>query len=429
MIQRFRKKTYNFLRWGEKYTKTDNVYLAKGGFWLNGRQGLTFLSSFGLALLFARLIPKEVYGNYKYILSLAGLISTFSLTGISSAILQSVARGFPGTFILAVKILARWNSLVFAIAISVAIYYLANNNQTLGYGMVIVAFLFPAIRTFGVYESYTNGKRNFRQGAIYRGTVDIAAIFATAIGLFFTDSVLLLVAINLSTQFVLDAIFFKKIYQSITEEEKTMVEPGIIKFSKHLSLQNVLNNIASYVDKIFIFHFLGAAEVAIYTFATAIPQQVKGLASSLVFLITPKISQRNAKEAVGMIRGRFLLSLVILIPIIVLYVILAPVIFKILFPTYTDSVSLTRWYALIFLLIGNLSGLVLTTQKAVKEQYILTTFGSTSQIVLMLVLFYQFGIVGIIWGILISKYMTAILSYVLAKRFARERATETIYIK
>ncbi|OHA99632.1 MAG: hypothetical protein A3E93_00670 [Candidatus Zambryskibacteria bacterium RIFCSPHIGHO2_12_FULL_43_12b] len=69
--------------------------------------------------------------------------------------------------------------------------------------------------------------------------------------------------------------------------------------------------------------------------------------------------------------------------------------------------------------MGNLSGLVLTTQKAAKEQYIITTFGSVSQIVLMLILVHSFGIMGIIWAYLISKYLTAILSYALVKRFAK----------
>ncbi|MHB1330567.1 MAG: oligosaccharide flippase family protein [Minisyncoccota bacterium] len=417
-MTKLHQKAYDLLRRSEKFFKTDMVYLAKGSLWMNGGQVITSLSSFVLALLFARLVPREVYGNYKYILSLAGLVATFSLTGISAGVIQSVARGFPGTFVTAVKVLIKWNSLIFVIALCGASYYLINDNNILGYGLIIVAFLLPAIRTFEIYESYINGKKDFKLSSIYRGIVDVGTIFATAIGLIFTDSPLILVAINLSAQFVLDAIFFTKIYRSIPEEDKEKVEPGIINFSKHLSFQNVMSNAASYIDKIIIFHYLGAAQVAVYTFATAIPHQVKGLMSNLVLMITPKISQRTAKEAVSMISGRFFLSLAILIPLVTAYIIFAPFIFKILFPAYIDSVPYTQWYALTLLIMGNLSGLVLTTQKAAKEQYILTTFGSTSQIVLMLVLVHEHGIIGIIWAILISKFATAALSYILAKRLA-----------
>jgi Na+-driven multidrug efflux pump len=70
--------------------------------------------------------------------------------------------------------------------------------------------------------------------------------------------------------------------------------------------------------------------------------------------------------------------------------------------------------------MGNLSGLVLTTRKAAQEQYILTIFGSVSQITLMLIFVHFYGIFGIIWSILISKYSSAILSYLLARRLAKK---------
>ncbi len=417
-MQKIRSKAYSWLRGSEKWFKTDMVYLAKGGFWLNGGQILTSLSSFGLAILFARLVPKEVYGNYKYILSLAGLFATFSLTGLSAAVLQSVARGFKGTFIAATKILIKWNSLILVTSLSGSIYYLLNDNKTLGYGLMTVAVLYPAIKIFEVYESYINGSKDFKKSAVYRGVVDIATIAGTAIALFFTNNVILLVAINLLVQFILNAFFYKKTYDSIPENERANVEPGIIEFGKHLSFQNVLSNVAAYIDKIIIFHYLGAAEVAVYMFATAIPQQIKGLVSNATLLITPKISGRTAKEAVSMIKGRFIMSLSVLVPIVLIYILSAPLIFKVLFPAYVDAVPYTQWYSLILLIMGNLSSLVLTTQKAAKEQYVATSFASVSQIILMLVLVNIFGILGIIWAILISKFMTAVLSYVLAKKLA-----------
>lgn len=418
-MKEIRNKTYHLLRWGERFTKTDNVYLAKGGFWLTGGQVVTSAASFVLALLFARLIPKEVYGNYKYILSLAGLFATFSLTGLSAAVVQSVARGFRGTFFAVTKILIKWNSLILLTSLSGSIYYLLNDNQTLGYGLLIVAVLFPSIRIFEVYESYLNGSKNFKKSAIYRGIVDIATIVSVAITLFLTDHVIVLLTTNLLTQFLLNALFYKKTYDSIQADQRTNIEPGIIEFGKHLSFQNVMSNVAAHIDKIIIFHYLGAVEVAIYMFATAIPQQIKGLISNAAILITPKISGRTAREAVSMIRTRFFMSLSILVPIVVTYIIFAPFIFKIFFPAYIEAVPYTQWYSLILLLMGNLSGLVLITQKASKEQYQLTVFGSVSQIILMFALVHNFGISGIIWGILISKSLTAILSYVLAKRLVK----------
>src|SRR5689334_12787395 len=69
------------LRWSERYMKTDMVYLAKGSFWLTLGQVAASASGLLLVIGFANLLPKEVYGTYKLILSLAGIIASFSLTG------------------------------------------------------------------------------------------------------------------------------------------------------------------------------------------------------------------------------------------------------------------------------------------------------------------------------------------------------------
>jgi len=72
-----------FLRWSEKYTKLDMVYLTKGGFWMTLSQVSSNMLSLLLVIAFANLLPKETYGLYRYILSLAGMLNSLSLTGMN----------------------------------------------------------------------------------------------------------------------------------------------------------------------------------------------------------------------------------------------------------------------------------------------------------------------------------------------------------
>lgn len=81
-MERLKHHTHRALRHSEKYFKTDMVYLAKGGFWLTTGQGVASLASLVLAIAFANLLPKEAYGNYKYILAVVGVLTLFGLTGI-----------------------------------------------------------------------------------------------------------------------------------------------------------------------------------------------------------------------------------------------------------------------------------------------------------------------------------------------------------
>ena len=81
------------LLWSEKYIKTDMVYLARSGFWLLFGQGTTLLSVLALSIVFANFLPKETYGTYKYILSLTGIFSIFTLPGMTTALIRATARG------------------------------------------------------------------------------------------------------------------------------------------------------------------------------------------------------------------------------------------------------------------------------------------------------------------------------------------------
>ncbi|HEY4510903.1 MAG TPA: oligosaccharide flippase family protein, partial [Candidatus Paceibacterota bacterium] len=109
MIQKLKTAGYDFLRGTEKYAKTDMLYLAKGGFWITLGQGISTIAGLALAVGFANLISKEVYGTYSFILSLAGVISVLTLTGTRTAMTQAVARGFEGTLRASFWMSIRWS--------------------------------------------------------------------------------------------------------------------------------------------------------------------------------------------------------------------------------------------------------------------------------------------------------------------------------
>ena len=104
-------KLLSILKKSEKYTKTDMTYMAKGGFWLTFAQVISSISSLLLTLAFASMVTKEVYGTYKYIFSLFALLSIPTLSGMGTAITQSVARGFEGSVIPAFKEKIKWGAL------------------------------------------------------------------------------------------------------------------------------------------------------------------------------------------------------------------------------------------------------------------------------------------------------------------------------
>jgi O-antigen/teichoic acid export membrane protein len=88
-----KKKIDDFLRSSGNYTKVDISYFTRGTFWLSSAQIVNSLAVFGLSIILTKFLPREVFGKYKYILSLGSILAGFVFSGYYTAITQSVARG------------------------------------------------------------------------------------------------------------------------------------------------------------------------------------------------------------------------------------------------------------------------------------------------------------------------------------------------
>ena len=99
MLHSIQSRLYRILRISEKYTKTDMVYLASGGSWILIGTFISSLSSLLLVIAFGNLFPPEKYGVYQYVFSIASILATPTLTGMNTALIQSVTNGFDGSII------------------------------------------------------------------------------------------------------------------------------------------------------------------------------------------------------------------------------------------------------------------------------------------------------------------------------------------
>ncbi len=411
--QTLRGKTYSLLRWTEKFTKTDMVYLTKGSFWLFVSQGIASAGSLLLAIACAHFLPKEVYGDYKYIISISGIVTTFTLTGLGTALTQAVARGYDGTFAKSIIVSLKWSVFMVLGSLIGAGYYLFNNNYTLGISLIIIACISPLLKTVGLYGPYLGGKKDFKRSSLYNSVESITAAVAFFIAILFTDNVIALVGVFFVTDLLTKSFFYFKVAREVPANAP--VDYTTFNFGKHISFINIWLNISAQIDKVLVYHYLGAAELAIYTFATAIPKQMRSFVAMLAPLAMPKLAGRNLEELKESIPKKFLLSLLVLGPIVIAYIILAPYIYKVFFPQYMDSVFYSQIYSVFMLLLGNLSDTAFTAKKALKEKYILSLGVSIFSTVFMLISVYFYGVLGIIVSLVITKYLTALVMFFLLR--------------
>jgi len=415
MIENIKEKTYNALRWSERYTKTDMIYLAKGGFWLTLGQIISSLLAFGLSIIYANFLSKETYGVYKYILSISAILGSFTLTGMSVAITNSVAKGFDGILKSGFLTNLKWSLFLFLAAIFASIYYFINENNVLATSLLVMGFLLPLIQSAALYSDFLIGKKKFNTLSKYGIITSVVNAFVVGSAAFLSDNPLVIIVLFFLSNTIITLFFYRKTINNFVSNNK--IEAGSIEFGKHLSFMSILSKAISNLDMILIFHYFGAAKLAIYAFAIALPNQLKFIRKGLRTLALPKISEKSIIEIKKIVPGKAVRMFFFIIPIVLAYILSAPYIFKYIFPQYIDSVVYSQIFSLSILFYPTL----LINQALIasmKQKYLYITNLSTPiiNIILFLLLIPQYEIFGAVYAILLSKIInTFILIYLFKK--------------
>ena len=416
MLDRAKSSAVSALRWSEKYTKTYMVYLASGGFLSLVYQVSSLLAALALAIAIGHIVPQAVYGEYKYVLSLIGIISLFSLNGLGSAVMHSTARGFDGALESSFWINIKWSAFVAIAAAILASYYFYAHNAGLAIGILIGGFMSPILASANLYTSFLAGKKDFVRQISYSILDNVIPIGIFIVVIFFTANPTLLVATYFVSN-VLAALFFYRRTIALYRPVSSNTDSTMLSYGKHLSLMGVIGGIADNLDQILLFHYVGAAQLAVYNFATAIPDQIKGPLKTINAMIMARFSSGDVREIRASMRNKFLWLFLFTFTATVVYVFLAPLIFRMLFPAYTQAVFYTQLYAL-WMMSASLdpASVYLMAKKKVRAQYILNSTLSVFQIISMTIGAILWGIIGVVAARLLSKWVFAIISFILYER-------------
>lgn len=419
-MERAKNLLVSLLRWSEKYTKTDMLYLAKGGFWMAMGQAVSYASLLALALAFANFIPQEVYGQYKYVLSIAGIFAIFTLPGMSTAIARAVARGEETTVRAATRARVLWSfgGVMFALLLA-CYYHFIGGNALLATAFLIVAATLPFLDTFTLFDSYLLGKRRFKtQTAYYALTQAVCAPILIG-ALYFTDSLLLILTAYFAplilTRFAIHHVVLRN-------TPSTPFDSTTLVYGKHLTAMNILGVVSGNIDKILLWHFLGPIQLAVYTFALAVPEQVKGPIKAVAELAFPKFAAQTPEQVrdnLPALKRKMFLYALVLIAASLLYLPVAPFIYQIFFPQYVESILYSQVYMLAaFALVGSIPLSILEAHKKIREQYLFTTVQPIMQTIFYVALIPFFGVMGaIIAKVLVRLFYVTYTFRLLKKSF------------
>lgn len=403
-----KEKIKDWLLWSQKYTQADMLYLAHGGFWSALGFLINSLLSLLLVVAFANLLPKETYGIYKYIMSLAGALGFLTFTGMNNAVIQAVSRGYEGALKHAMKIQLRWNFL-FLIGTSIlGSYYLFKGNNTFSTSLFIIGIIFPLSTAFNTYGAFLIGKKEFKKISIYSILTELFRIGIMIFILFLIKNIVLIITAYMISGLLPNIYFYyrvKKLPKSEVENTEEKQQEALFKYGAHLSIVSIFGTISQHIDKIVLFQFLGPIQLATYYLATAMPDRIKGFSKAIMNVVFPKLATKNLIELKETFYSRLFQSLILGSILAGIYILLAPLLFKYLFPKYLPSIFYSQLLSLNLILILPLTyfAYVLQSQKLVKSIYQISVTGNIVEISLYITMGAIWGIIGVILAAILSN--------------------------
>jgi len=398
----------------ERLTKTDMRYVLRSGFWVNLNKSLALIIGAVLSIGFANLIDPTTYGTYKYVLAVGDILAIFSLTGFGPAVVRAIARGFEGTLGHTFRLTLLGGILSTVGGIVGALYYYFAGNYILALGIFLAGVATPFLNAFDLLGPYLTGKKEFKSLSIIQTVRSAITAAATLTTIFFTNHVVILLIVYFSVYVGSGYLMYRYIMRHY-RPQNSEVDPDATRLGIHVSIINGIAALGDKMDGILLFHFLGAAPFALYSFALLIPTYLTGYVKTISTLALPRFANRSTSEVQAGLFRKSVFLFIALLCLVVFYIFTAPFLFHLLFPAYTDAIRYTQAAALLLLFNTSLSGALLDAHMAIREKYVISITSNCIKIGLYIFGIYYFGI----WGAIGARILAKIIGGSMVIFFAR----------
>ncbi|MEK9183549.1 MAG: oligosaccharide flippase family protein [Patescibacteria group bacterium] len=397
----------------QHFLQIDLMYFIKGGFWISIENSISTFISFALGLVLINFLSQDDYGIYRFIFSITGILQIFLFNGMNSAVVQAVASGEEGALKKVVYFRLRWGSLFTAAAFVTSLYFLYHQNYIVVISLIILGVFQPINSAFGTYQSYLQGKKEFRLFTLSSLITQVILTLGIIFTLLTIKNIISLVLVQALIYLIVNFLFFWKTIKHFRPTNK--YENNAISYGNKLTFLELFGILAQNLDKIVLFQFWGPAILANYAIAQFFPGYIYSLLKSTSGLLMPKISSQSISEISQSFYKRFFQSVFIGGVISSLYIMIAPFLFFIFFKKYSDMILYSQILSidLIFALANSFVGSIFLVKKFIKSIYASQIISSLIRIILFITMGMIGGIMGMILASIISRFLGTILNIVL----------------
>ena len=382
-------------------------YLAKGGFWLTLSQFIGLSSSLSLSVVMANILTPETFGQYKYLVSIFAIVAAISLHGIKLPVSLETARGNHYILQKGFQYSVLWNLGILFSSSAASIYYYFAGNNLLALGCASIAIVAPIYYALQLAGLYMQGIAAYKTMTLYSASQSIASSLSVGITAYVSNNPLyIFLAFILSQTIISIPVFIHTLRKIPRQDPDPLVVREALLFGIRLTIIGSLIKIAAELDKIIVFQLLGAAQLAAYTFALAIPRQLVATKGTLEILALPKFSNHSFRSLRQGMLPKIIVSFFFSFGVIAAYWISAPFIYKYLFPRYLDSVIYSQYLSLTILIIPvSFLRQALVMNHHEREVYVIDVCEPIVRIGLYLILIPLFQIFGAIYALIITTVL------------------------
>ena len=186
---------------------------------------------------------------------------------------------------------------------------------------------------------------------------------------------------------------------------------------KKASVITLLGRISLQADKILLWQFLGPNALATYTVALGPILQCQGWFKSLESLAFPKMASTHTHILKKTLPTKLVRMLIVIIPAVSIYIMLAPTLYGLFLPQYLASVPYSQALALSLLFLPQqLLDTMLRAKSQKQALYIITT---TNQLARLLLLFLLVPVYGM-WGAVVAFFLPTLFNLFVMTYFFRK---------
>ncbi|MCK9223612.1 MAG: oligosaccharide flippase family protein [Candidatus Muirbacterium halophilum] len=379
---------------------------------------LSLIISFLFNIILLSLIEQNVYGQYKYYLSIFAMLSIFSFSGFNEAYLRDVSKKNEGTLYIILKFKLKV-SIIFLLLFLIASLILFYINYNILYFTLIVCVFYIPYYVFDVFKSYYSGKQKFRKIALINFVKNILIFLVIYVFLKYVEvkNGITLILLYLLISSIINSYFLFKIKKEISKSKDIKRNNDSLEFGKKISYLNFFVLLLGNTDNLLLKYFYDYKTIAIYSTAMVFMLFIKSAESSFISILTPIFYKySNLTETFRKNYKKFLIIFFFSTILAIISYFLFPIVSRIILPEkYFESIKYANimiFYVLMFGTMNLMFQNLLIVNKKLKKSFYLNLIVSIIRALLMIILCKYYGIYGLVYSTCFCYVLGLIFAFI-----------------